>query len=106
MFGFIERRVLKEHMKLVAQNYSALSYLSAFLPPHVGQRYSEIIADVQGNWEPGTKLSDQQFTALWEINKLLRRAYDASPAKSLGMKHFDKQFQPMLGWEEYYSQYL
>lgn len=32
MFGFIERRVLKEHMKLVAQSYSALSYLVHFCP--------------------------------------------------------------------------
>jgi hypothetical protein len=38
MFGFIERRVLKEHMKLVAQCYSALSYVSAFLRPHVAER--------------------------------------------------------------------
>jgi hypothetical protein len=75
----------------------------AFLPPHVGERYSEIIGDVQRDWQPGTKLSDQHFTALWEINKQLRSAYDASPARSFGMKHFDKQFQPMLGWDEYYS---
>jgi hypothetical protein len=80
--------MLKEHMKLVAQSYSALSYLVHFCP-HTS--VTEIIGDVQRDWQPGTKLSDQHFK-LWEINKQLRRAYDASPARSFGMKHFDKQF--------------
>ena len=106
MFAFIRRRVLKEHMKLVAQNYTALAYVSAFLPAELSQRYSEAISDVQRTWTPGTKLSDEQFTALYDINSRLRRAYDSSPARSAGMKSFDEQFKPLLGWEEYYSRYL
>jgi len=50
--------MLKEHMKLVAQSYSALSYLVHFCP-HTS--VTEIIGDVQRDWQPGTKLSDQHF---------------------------------------------
>jgi len=105
MFGFIERRVLKEHMKLVAQNYSALSYLSAFLPPHVGQRYSEIIACSR---QLGARHQAERSAIHGTVGnqQAAPQSYDASPARSFGMKHFDKQFQPILGWNEYYSQYL
>ena len=106
MFDFIKKRVLKEHMKLVAQNYKALAYVSAFLPAELSKRYSQVVADVQRAWEPGTKLNDQQFTALYDINRQLRRAYDLSPARLAGMKSFDEEFKPLLGWEGYYSQHL
>jgi hypothetical protein len=105
VFGFIEKRILKEHIKLVVQSDRALPYLSAFLPVALSERFSAI-SDVLQTWKPGTRLSDEQFMALWEINKQLRRAYDLSPARGAGMKPFDKEFQPMLGWEEYYSRYL
>src|SRR5262245_28955826 len=104
MFGFIQRRVLKEHMKLVAQNDLALTYLAAFMLEHIADRFTEIIADVQRTWKPATKLSDEQFTMLWHMNSALRRTYDLSSARLPGMKPFDKQFQPLLGWDNYYSQ--
>jgi hypothetical protein len=106
MLGFLQRRVLKEHMKLVAQNYSALAYLSAFLPPDVTRTYNEVIGDMNISWRPGTKLSDEQFMTLYSMNTHLRRAFDASPAHMFGMKKFDEQFKPLLGWNEYYSRYL
>ena len=106
MFAFLQKRVLKEHMKLVAQSYSALAYLNAFLPPATGRQYADYIQDVNTTWKPGEKLSDDALRRLLAINKDLRRAYDASPAKAFGMKAFDKQFEPMLGWDDYYSQHL
>ena len=106
MFDFIKKRALKEHMKLVAQNHKALAYVSAFLPAELSERYSQVISDVQQTWKPGTKLSDEQFTALYDINSRLRRAYDLSPARLAGMKSFDEEFKPLLGWEDYYSRYL
>ena len=106
MFGFIERRVLKENMKLVAQNELALAYLCEFMPEHIADRFAEAIADVQRTWKPGTRLSHQHFDMLWHINSVLRRTYDLSSARLPGMNPFDKEFQPRLGWEEYYSQHL
>lgn len=106
MFGFIERRVLKENMKLVAQNELALTYLHAFMPEHIADRFAEIIADVQRAWKPGTRLSHEQFDMLWHMNNALRRTYDLSSARIPGMKPFDREFQPPLGWTDYYSQYL
>ena len=106
MFALLRKRILKEHMKLVAQNYSALAYLNAFLPPGTGQQYSEFLQDVNSTWHPGERLSDDALRLLLAMNTDLRRAYDASPARAFGMKAFDEQFKPMLGWENYYSQHL
>ncbi len=106
MFAFLRKRVLKEHMKLVAQNYKALAYLSAFLPPAVSQQHSEFLRNVNSTWRPGERLSDDALRALFKINSDLRRAYDASPARAFGMKSFDDEFKPLLGWEDYYSQHL
>jgi hypothetical protein len=103
MFVFLQTRVLKEHMKLVAQSYSALAYLKAFLPPAASQQYESFLQEVSSTWHPGEKLGDDALRALLKINKDLRRAYDASPAKAFGMKAFDKQFVPLLGWDDYYS---
>ncbi len=106
MFGFIERRLLKEHMKLVAQNDLALTYLAAFMHEHIADRFAEIITDVQRSWKPGTRLRDDQFEMLWHMNSALRRTYDLSSARLPDMKPFDKEFQPLLGWDEYYAQHL
>lgn len=106
MFDFIKRRILKEHMKLVAQNYSALQYLSAFLPLAASQQYSEVLRDVNRTWRPGERLSDDTLRLMLKVNKELRRAYDASPARAFGMKSFDDEFKPLLGWKDYYSQHI
>lgn len=106
MFAFLRKRILKEHMKLVAQNYKALAYVSAFLPPDASQRYSEFLGDLNSTWRPGERLGDDALRVLLKINKDLRRVYDASPARAFGMKSFDDEFKPLLGWEDYYSQYL
>ena len=51
-------------------------------------------------------MSDDALRLLLEMNADLRRVYDASPARSVGMKSFDDEFKPFLGWEDYYSQNL
>ena len=88
MFSFLQKRVLKEHMKLVAQNHSALAYLNAFLPPVASEHCADFLRDVHSTWRPGQRLSDDALRHLLSINKELRRAYDASPAKGFGMKSF------------------
>jgi hypothetical protein len=84
----------------------ALAYLEAFLPAVVNQQYSAFLEDVDSAWQPGEKLSEDVLGLLLEMNACLRRAYDASPARSVGMKSFDDEFKPFLGWEDYYSQNL
>lgn len=106
MFSFLRKRILKEHMKLVTQNHRALAYLSAFLPAAANQQHTAFLENVNSAWQPGEKLSDDALRLLLAMNKDLRRAYDASPARGFGMKAFDEQFKPLLGWEEYYSQNL
>jgi hypothetical protein len=106
MFSFLRKRVLKEHMTLVAQNYRAFGYLTVFLPAAVNQQYSAFLEEVGGAWQPGERLSNDAFRHLLAMNADLRRFYDASPAKSVGMKPFDEQFKPLLGWQEYYSRNL
>ena len=106
MFSFLQKRILKEHMKLMAQNHSALAYLRAFLPPVASQDYGNFLGDVNSAWRPGERLSDDALRRLFSINKELRRAYDASPAKAFGMKAFDEEFKPLLGWDDYYSKHL
>ena len=106
MFSFMRKRILKEHMKIMTQNYKALTYLTAFLPPDVSKEYSEFIQDVHSTWRPGERLDDTTLRLLLAINKDLRRAYVASPARAFGMKSFDEEFKPVLGWNEHYSQYL
>ncbi len=106
MFGFLKNRVLKEHMNIVAQNYKALAYCQAFLMPEKAQEYVFIIAEINENWSPGERLEDEMFETMLQINTLLRQTYDRSPAKAFGMKAFDREFAPLLGWNEYYSHYL
>jgi hypothetical protein len=106
MFSFLRKRVLKEHMKLVTQNHRALAYVGAFLPAVANQQYSAFLEEVGAAWQPGEKLSDETLEILLTMNMSLRRAYDASPARSVGMKSFDEQFKPLLGWQEYYSRNL
>jgi hypothetical protein len=106
MFSFLKKRILKEHMKLVAQNYSALQYLNAFLPPAASQHFGDYLQEVNSAWNPGERLSDDVLRRLLSINKDLRRAYDASPARAFGMKAFDDEFRPLMGWDDYYSQHL
>ena len=106
MFDFFKKKILKEHMKLMAQNHSALVYLNAFLPPMVSERYSDFMQDVRLTWRPGEKLNDDALRHLFTINKELRRAYDATSARTFGMKSFDEEFKPILGWEDYYSEHM
>ena len=106
MFSFLQKRIIKEHMKLVAQNHSALAYLRAFLPPAASKDYGDFLKDVNSTWQPGQRLDDDALRRLLSINKDLRRAYDASPARAFGMKAFDEEFKPLLGWDDYYSQHL
>ena len=106
MFSFLRKRVLKEHMKLVTQNHRALAYLSVFLPAVLNRQYSAFLEEVGAAWRPGEKLSDDALRLSLEMNADLRRAYDASPARSAGMKSFDEQFKPLLGWQDYYAQNL
>ena len=72
----------------------------------MNQQYSAFLEDVDSAWQPGEKLSEDVLGLLLEMNACLRRAYDASPARSVGMKSFDDEFKPFLGWEDYYSQNL
>ena len=46
MFAFLQKRILKEHMKLVAQNYNALNYLQNRLPPETASIYSSFLEAV------------------------------------------------------------
>jgi hypothetical protein len=93
-------------MKVVAQNYKALAYLSAFLEPTTTQQFSRSLDEVNATWNPGERLSDEQLKLLLKMNRDLRRAYDASPARAFGMKAFDEEFKPLLGWDDHYSRYL
>jgi hypothetical protein len=106
MFAFLRKRVLKEHTRLVTQNHRALAYLGVFLPAAANQQYSAFLEDVNSAWQPGEKLSDETLEILLTMNMSLRRAYDVSPARSVGMKSFDDEFKPFAGWEDYYSQHL
>lgn len=106
MFGFLRRRILKDHMKLVAQNYKALAYCQAFLSADEVNSIRQSISDVQGIWSPGERLQDEQVSLMLKVNMDLRRVYDATPARLAGMKKFDDEFTPLLGWDEYYAQYI
>ncbi len=106
MLSFIRRRILKEHMKLVAQNHSALSYCSAFMSAGQLNSARSVMASVQSGWVPGQRLTYDQARTMFDLNKTLRRVYDDSPSAAAGMRRFDDQFVPLLGWDEYFSRYL
>ena len=104
MFSVFKKIILKENMKLVAQNYSALDYLGAFMYEQELDFYKREIEQIQSRWSPGAKLEDDDLSKMLQINKELRRVYDQSPNKLV--KSFDDEFQPALGWNSYFSQYL
>ena len=106
MLGFLKRRVLKEHIMIVTQNAKAVTYVGGFIEPDEETRFLKTLSEIRAAWKPGEKLSDAQFNQMWEMNKSLRRAYDFSPAGNAGLKSFDEEFKPLLGWDEYCSQYL
>ncbi|MEQ1712435.1 MAG: hypothetical protein ABL908_13675 [Hyphomicrobium sp.] len=106
MFGFLRRRLLKEHMKLFAQSQKALAYCRAFMTAEQADNVEMALAGVEGRWQPGQRMGANDVEMLLSANKVLRRAYDASPARVFGLKSFDDQFVPLLGWDEYFTRYL
>lgn len=106
MFGFFIKRALKENMKIVAQNYSALQYCKNFMAEIDAHHMNKILIDVNRDWKPGTKLTHDQLEQMFKMNWDLRGIYDASLARIFDRKAFDEEFKPLLGWDEYFSRYL
>lgn len=121
MFGWVRRRVRREHVKLVRQNQMAVEYLYEFakevyqtsLDPSMMRDLEEVL-DIQAELiellkresELDTKISEDQL----RLQKHLRRIYDEKTAgqvafaKQFGSARerimtFDQRFEPNEGWK-------
>jgi hypothetical protein len=105
MFGFLKKRLLREHSKLVAQNFLALPYIEGYYQkkPEILQieNCAEILRNIMKNWHYGQKLDKEQFQLMIDTNRLFRRLYNNSIGSSL--KSFDDEFRPILGWSEFFE---
>lgn len=103
MFGFLKKRLRKEHMKLMFQNQSSLDYILPYFGDGETEAFKERVVQIQRRWKVGEILEPNDADDMLKVNRHLRRLYDQTPAVYL--KTFDEEFVPILGWNEYYSRY-
>lgn len=100
MFGFFDKALTKEHMKLMYQNSMASNFLMRF-DPSLAEKAARQVDSIQLIWQPGKKLPHGVADSLLSVNRELRRAYDQTPARY--SKKFDDAFQPIMGWKAYFE---
>lgn len=102
MFGFLKKKIAREHLKLMYQNAIAVEYIQAFDHELANSLRAQFNA-VNSKWTPGQPLPDDLVDLMLNANKALRRIYDQTPAKYL--KSFDQEYQPIMGWKNYYGNF-
>ena len=101
MFGFLDKRMAKEHMKLMYQNDNAWAYLQGFYGEDAIAPFEQQIQSVQDGWKSGKILGGEDAEIMLEVNDEFRRLYDATPKKYT--KSFDNEYVPLIGWNEFYK---
>jgi len=106
MFGWLTRRRIREQVKLVVQNQSALDLLSGWAEGSGSVELSRHVDALRlknadcARKLPGNKPADTiPLRELLEINSEVRRLFD-----STAMRHvhsFDKATEPSMGWPAY-----
>ncbi|MCC0055588.1 MAG: hypothetical protein H6883_05580 [Rhodobiaceae bacterium] len=102
MLGFLNKLAAKEHIKLMYQNYRAATFLHGF-EPELAQIALRQVESLQLIWAPGKVFPAEVAKSLMNTNRALRRAYDGR--RYMGLKSFDQEFQPILGWKDYYKSF-
>ncbi len=110
MFGWLKRRVLKEHLKLLWQNDAVssdpeLKTRLLFGGDHeLADRLDEIGSEASRMYAggvPSAGLSNHQFELGISLNRELRRTFEVGYV--LGPSKFDPKYTPLGGWEFYYE---
>lgn len=106
MFGWFNKRRIREQIKLVYQNQSALNFLGGWVDGKGDEQLRAQLDRLQIQNAAFTRLVSANKPAdantleqLLVINKSLRRLFDAT-----AMKHvhsFDRATEPAMGWESY-----
>lgn len=108
MFGWLRRRLEREHAKLVYQNCAAAEdgelkiyvLVNGGTPEHLEEMLFAS-QDHRAHIRSGKKLSHKQIEIALELNKNLRRLYDQNARKGRGS--FDDVYQPLGGWSGYFE---
>lgn len=111
MLNWIERKRIREQMKLLYQNQSAAIMLAAYTSEHDPENLHPWLVEVQQKvgaigrtTENGTQLADADDIAwLLATNRALRRIYDRTTMSYRA--RFDEEFVPLGGWKYYYNRF-
>lgn len=110
MFGWLKRRQIKEQLKLLYQNNSAVSYLLGYFDEkqdvevsgwlrQVEKQLQAVAGATAGGREAG---KPEELQWLLETNRKLRKLYEGSFGARLAS--FDKSHSPAQGWHAYFAQ--
>lgn len=103
MFGFLQNAAKREALKLNYQNKMAANFVTAF-DPVLAQSVMSLLEQASATWEPGQLMPKNILEAMFRANKALRLAYDKTPARHA--KSFDEAYRPIMGWKEYYKDFI
>jgi hypothetical protein len=110
LFGWLKRRKIREHAKLVIQTGFAAEVLADGWYSHDSQlsqsikRRRVVVSEIARNFDQQDGLPSEIVEYLLNLNMELRRLHDAGPA--LAGEGFDRAYEPLLGYKEAIDRFL
>lgn len=109
MFGWLKRRQLNEHKKLLYQNGAATQHLMALFDVN-GQttqvltmcEFLEENTRIAQSFDGQTPIAYDDLAKLLDINRELRKIDHFIYESAF---HFDKTYEPVGGWSHYYDSF-
>ena len=110
MFGWLRKRLVREHAKLVIQTSTACEVLSEGWYANDRdsseplKRRGVIVSEIAWKFDKSAGLPGDVVDYLLQLNKELRRLHDAGPA--LAGEGFDKAYEPLGGYDAGVDRFL